>query len=731
MRPSAPATTHAASNASDVIELPPRGGGGGSTAGFDRILAQLVSTDDASTASVPASEPGDTDAAAPQLDTAGAGESTPVSQATAHPAPRSGSGMVAAMALFRTADAEAEGTAELPDETTFAPQVATTFDPKANVTPAPPAQIAVDPEVEAAVGPRVETAIDPEAETAVDPGVEAAVDPRVETARTPQTDTTAYVHVDRAEAPDVEPIAEPGPLQVPAPSSQHAAALADGRPADGPATPSRANHRPAPSEAPLARAERSERGASPRPGSPEIPSARVPMPPDAPPKTPAPSPFMRSEGESTAFAPRDGDLIPSPKPTPSPPTLGAPIEDGKPEVPAGAAVDTPIADANAHSAPSPQSEPATPMVELTSIRAVTASIAAYRRWHEPGPFATPKSAARSPVHVGTPDLGPRGAGQPVNSRPEAPRPSTADAAEKMRSVRPHRRDSEINDVPGNTREKKTAHLAPVREFDPDTRSDGPPAAALNPSDLAAGPLAAGTSERPSDASGTRSETPAMTTGARPERETARPLSTRPREASTDAPPRLINPESPGGPVTTPEPIAPETPGAIVAPHEPTVARPVAAAVPAEAATPTTHARIARIEDLADAIDRLRPIPRGGAAIEVETPGLGVVRLRVEVDEGTLRLRIHTDDAAAASWVARERDAITAVARAATQNGSLQLELELGGDRGAPSQGGTGSPGDRDPSPPPRHHSPPERTATAPPHPATRTTDRRGLVDELA
>ncbi len=188
-----------------------------------------------------------------------------------------------------------------------------------------------------------------------------------------------------------------------------------------------------------------------------------------------------------------------------------------------------------------------------------------------------------------------------------------------------------------------------------------------------------------------------------------------------------------------DPIASAPSDAAAIPTTPTDALvPSLATAPAEsptssrAAPPTPSADapvvLTRAEDLAQAIEKLKPIPRGGATLEVETPGLGQMRVQVQVEDGVVKVRIHASSDAGATWLAQERDGLTAAARGAV-NGALGIELDL--------RGGTNDASDRRPSreptplPSPYAGAPPRSTSSASSSAPTPTARARGLVDVLA
>jgi hypothetical protein len=144
--------------------------------------------------------------------------------------------------------------------------------------------------------------------------------------------------------------------------------------------------------------------------------------------------------------------------------------------------------------------------------------------------------------------------------------------------------------------------------------------------------------------------------------------------------------------------------------------------------------LSRAEDLAAAIDQLRPIPRGGATLEVEAPGLGAIRMHVAVDGDTVKIRIHAG-AEALGWFAREHDGLCSAARQAVpESQSVDLQLHTGSEGRGQSQSQsharnyTADGGDPSPQRPrplaPRHDAATTTTATSP-------TSSRSLVDVLA
>jgi hypothetical protein len=149
----------------------------------------------------------------------------------------------------------------------------------------------------------------------------------------------------------------------------------------------------------------------------------------------------------------------------------------------------------------------------------------------------------------------------------------------------------------------------------------------------------------------------------------------------------------------------------------------AAARAAPAAKDHAPLVLSRAEDLAAAIEKLDPIGRGAASIEIEAPGVGAFRLHVAVHGDTLRVRIDAD-AHALSWFAREHDGLASAARQAVPEArSVELEMQCGGEGGSQQR-------------PPRSETTPEdparphaRTPARAPSPAT--TGPRSLVDVIA
>ena len=170
-----------------------------------------------------------------------------------------------------------------------------------------------------------------------------------------------------------------------------------------------------------------------------------------------------------------------------------------------------------------------------------------------------------------------------------------------------------------------------------------------------------------------------------------------------------------------EPTAAPAPTAIAPPAAPGLPEP-AATRPASA-TPSTDdtavLTIERAEDLAEAVDRLRPLPKGGATISVHTPALGRVALHVALDDGALRIRVVADDPAALEWFRGEHDGLLAAARQAVPAAEhVELELRTRHDGAADAMPQRDA-GQRDTN----HHGRPDREVFATVHGTTAAPQR--------
>lgn len=136
--------------------------------------------------------------------------------------------------------------------------------------------------------------------------------------------------------------------------------------------------------------------------------------------------------------------------------------------------------------------------------------------------------------------------------------------------------------------------------------------------------------------------------------------------------------APASPMATVDPSS-------VAPTHPTApsAAPVSTADAAASreSIATAPVQLSRAEDLTAAIERMRPIPQGGAMLEVEAPGLGAIRLHVAMQGETVRIRIHVQgNTDAVSWFAREHDGLCSAARQAVpESAGVELQLHCGAD----------------------------------------------------
>lgn len=214
-----------------------------------------------------------------------------------------------------------------------------------------------------------------------------------------------------------------------------------------------------------------------------------------------------------------------------------------------------------------------------------------------------------------------------------------------------------------------------------------------------------------DAAATGSPSPRITAEATARSEPATPEAITPTAPTPSTEP--TTPTAPAGPVDPPQATA----TAEARPTTPAVVEP-------EAAAPVV---LSRAEDLATAIERMRPIPRGGASLELEAPGLGAIRLHVVVEGETVRIRIHADSGAL-TWFAREHDGLCSAARqAAPEAQAVDLQLHCGSD-GTPGRSpssGRGPTPDESPARPSSTHAP--RSADAAPI----RSSRRSLVDVIA
>lgn len=143
---------------------------------------------------------------------------------------------------------------------------------------------------------------------------------------------------------------------------------------------------------------------------------------------------------------------------------------------------------------------------------------------------------------------------------------------------------------------------------------------------------------------------------------------------------------------------------------------------------TTPVQLSRAEDLTAAIERMRPIPQGGAMLEVEAPGLGAIRLHVAMQGETVRIRIHVQgNTDAVSWFAREHDGLCSAARQAVpESAGVELQLHCGADD---RRGGSAERGPHDVDDELAVSTAPKRTLAKVAAPSASTS--RSLVDVIA
>ncbi len=203
------------------------------------------------------------------------------------------------------------------------------------------------------------------------------------------------------------------------------------------------------------------------------------------------------------------------------------------------------------------------------------------------------------------------------------------------------------------------------------------------------------------------------------------------DAAIAAEPVAPAPPDAAAPVPTAAPSLPAAaptadPSTTMTPAVPTAPPPEARAAPAEPAAPVV---LSRAEDLATAIERLRPIPTGGAMLEVEAPGLGAIRLHVAREGELLRIRIHAGSEALA-WFAREHDGLCSAARQAVpEAAAIDLQLECG-EQGRHEHGADAQTQRRAETDALRHPRRPAAPASPSPSPVVGTA-ARGLVDVIA
>jgi hypothetical protein len=88
--------------------------------------------------------------------------------------------------------------------------------------------------------------------------------------------------------------------------------------------------------------------------------------------------------------------------------------------------------------------------------------------------------------------------------------------------------------------------------------------------------------------------------------------------------------------------------------------------------------VERVEKIRAALERLRPIPDGGVAVDVEVEGLGRVELRVEPVDGGLRVSLGTDEPSALARLEGHRAEIEVALRGHGE--ALALDIHAHGRR---------------------------------------------------
>ncbi len=436
---------------------------------------------------------------------------------------------------------------------------------------------------------------------------------------------------------------------------------------------------------------------------------------------------------------------------PSQIVLAAPVEAPESEAPASTEIDV----ATAAYAPSAIAMAPSPEATATVVEHVVSAIAMPVATPEPirELAATcaetddePSIAPTSSAEIAAPHVPERGALDRAPASTDAPRDAavrseiTTTPIARAPSTRPR--------VPAATTTPEPVANAPTPM--PSAALDVAPAAPVAPAlDVAAAAIA------PAPAIATPVSTAPPRTVAGPSPAAPAPTPTFEAQASTaptpaaaptiDAPARADAVEAPPRTAATPAtdasiPISIEAPPSDIPRDAPELAAPTSA-TPAPSHTahdvtprspsdvaPKPPVVLARAEDLTTAIEALKPIPRGGATVEVEAPGLGAIRLHVAVDGDTVKIRIHAGGDAIA-WFAREHDGLCSAARQAVPDAqSVDLQLHTGSD----SRGNQSQPqartyaSDDTPQRPTRARTPAPRTETT----AT-SSSSRSLVDVLA
>jgi hypothetical protein len=87
------------------------------------------------------------------------------------------------------------------------------------------------------------------------------------------------------------------------------------------------------------------------------------------------------------------------------------------------------------------------------------------------------------------------------------------------------------------------------------------------------------------------------------------------------------------------------------------------------------------EDGLAALERLRPIPRGGARLQVEAPGLGTLRIRVVPAAEGLRVTVDAAEESSARALQSDREGLLQALATLTGEKPMPIRLEIGHDPG--------------------------------------------------
>jgi|GEM_PF-5025166 len=123
------------------------------------------------------------------------------------------------------------------------------------------------------------------------------------------------------------------------------------------------------------------------------------------------------------------------------------------------------------------------------------------------------------------------------------------------------------------------------------------------------------------------------------------------------------------------------------------------------------------EQLETLVDKLRPIPRGGARVEFILPNGGQARLTIHNEGGSYRIELISDDARTRSFLDREAAGLAASLRVDGQRVDIEVRQDFASRPGAPKDhgdGATNSPSDfRDDSGKPKGDPWAERQSSSP------------------